>query len=182
MDDTQALTLPGEAPAPAAAEGEFQGMTILLVEDDKILQELYNDRFVQAGFKVIQAFDGMQAIDKMESYPEIQLVLLDLMLPRLSGYDVLAHIKQDADTRNIPVIIVSALADVDDQARGLQLGAAEYITKGEMLPTAVIEKIKQYVLSVPRQGNAPTAAAPEAPVTPVPEAPANDAVQRPTAE
>jgi DNA-binding response OmpR family regulator len=147
MED-QALIMPEEATTT-----DVQGITLLLVEDDKILQELYNERFVQAGFTVIQAFDGMQAIDKMESHPEIQLVLLDLMLPRLSGYDVLAHIKQDAETRNIPVIIVSALADVDDQARGLQMGAAEYITKGEMLPAAVIEKIKEYVLSVPRNGS-----------------------------
>jgi DNA-binding response OmpR family regulator len=155
MEEQGSLTLPAVAPDPAvqpAAEEQMaeDAITILLVEDDKVLQELYYERFMQAGFKVIQAFDGLQALDKMESYPEIKLVLLDLMLPRLSGYDVLAHIKQDADTRNIPVIIVSALADVDDQARGLQLGAAEYITKGEMLPAAVIEKIKQYVLSVPR--------------------------------
>lgn len=139
-------------------------MTLLLVEDDKILQELYYERFVQAGFTVIQAFDGMQALDKLDTHPEIKLVLLDLMLPKLSGYDVLAHIKQDAETRNIPVIIVSALADVDDQARGLQLGAAEYITKGEMLPAAVIEKIKQYVLSVPRDAAAAPAPDPHAPV------------------
>lgn len=158
MDDLPALTLPTTAPAPdPAVDDDIEGMTILLVEDDKILQELYYERFVQAGFTVIQAFDGMQAIDKLESHGEIKLVLLDLMLPRLSGYDVLAHIKQDANTRNIPVIIVSALADVDDQARGLQLGAAEYITKGEMLPAAVIEKIKQYVLSVPRNGIQPPA-------------------------
>lgn len=153
---------------------ETAGMTILLVEDDKVLQELYYERFTQAGFTVIQAFDGMQALDKLESYPEIQLVLLDLMLPRLSGYDVLAHIKQDADTRNVPVIIVSALADVDDQARGLQLGAAEYITKGEMLPAAVIEKIREYILSVPRPKQEEAANEEQADN--------GDAVQRPAAE
>lgn len=123
--------------------------TILIVEDDKVLQELYYDRFTAAGLTVVQAFDGLQALDRMESHPEVQLVLLDLMLPKMSGYDVLAQLKRSADKRDIPVIIVSALADVDDQARGLQLGAAEYITKGEMLPGVVIEKIKAYVLSVP---------------------------------
>lgn len=133
-----------QAPTPVAGEH-----TILIVEDDKILQELYLDRFQAAGLKVIQAFDGLQAIDRLDAHPEIQLVLLDLMLPKMSGYDVLAQLKHRTDTRDIPVIIVSALADVDDQARGLQLGAAEYITKGEMLPGVVIEKIKQYVLSVP---------------------------------
>lgn len=123
--------------------------TILVVEDDAVLQELYRDRFVVAGLTVLQAFDGMQALEMLQSHSEIQLVLLDLMLPKLSGYDVLAQLKHKAETRDIPVIIVSALADVDDQARGLQLGAAEYITKGEMLPGVVIDKIKQYVLSVP---------------------------------
>lgn len=125
-------------------------ITILLVEDDKILQELYYDRFQSSGFTVIQAFDGMQAIEALEEHPEIRLILLDIMLPRISGYDVLAQIKRDPAKRHIPVIIVSALADIDDQARGMQLGAVEYITKGEMLPGTVIEKIKEYALSVPR--------------------------------
>jgi DNA-binding response OmpR family regulator len=124
--------------------------TILLVEDDKVLQELYIDRFTQAGLQVIQAFDGMQALDRLNENPQIQLVLLDIMLPKMSGYDVLAQMKRNANMRNVPVIIVSALADIDDQARGMQLGAAEYITKGEMLPSAVIDKIKHYVLSVSR--------------------------------
>jgi len=146
-------TTPPNMPAetPVVQQNEH---TILIVEDDKILQELYYDRFTAAGLTVIQAFDGLQALDRLDSHPEIQLVLLDLMLPQLSGYDVLARLKHSMATRDIPVIIVSALADVDDQARGLQLGAAEYITKGEMLPGVVIEKIKQYVLSVP----GPTAA------------------------
>jgi len=129
---------------------EPQSTTILLVEDDQILQELYGDRFRTAGFEVIQAFDGMQALDQLAAHPEIQLILLDVMLPKLSGYDVLAQVKHNPATKQIPVIIVSALADIDDQARGLQLGATDYITKGEMLPGAVIEKIKQYVLSIPR--------------------------------
>jgi DNA-binding response OmpR family regulator len=124
--------------------------TILLVEDDRILQELYYERFTISGLSVIQAFDGMQALEELEQHPEVQLILLDIMLPKLSGYDVLARIKRDASKKHLPVIIVSALADIDDQAKGLQLGAAEYITKGEMLPGAVIDRIKSYVLSVPR--------------------------------
>lgn len=123
---------------------------ILLAEDDRILQELYLERFKASGFDVLQAFDGMQVLDMLRDHQDIKLVLLDIMLPRLSGYDILARIKSDASTRHIPIIVVSALADIDDQARGLQLGAAEYITKGEMLPGEVIEKIKQYVLSIPR--------------------------------
>lgn len=137
---TQPANLPEALTAP----------TILVVEDDPVLQELYQDRFSSAGLVVVQALDGEQALVMLENHPEIQLVLLDLMLPKISGYDVLAQMKRSAAAKDIPVIIVSALADIDDQARGLQLGAAEYITKGEMLPGVVIEKIKQYVLSVPR--------------------------------
>jgi DNA-binding response OmpR family regulator len=123
--------------------------TILLVEDDPILQELYLDRFSSAGFRVLQATDGMQALEMLNSHPEVVLVLLDIMLPKLSGYDVLMQIRHNAPTAGLPVIVVSALADVDDQARGMQLGATDYITKGEMLPGAVIEKIKEYVYAIP---------------------------------
>lgn len=128
---------------------EPETITILLVEDDKVLQELYYDRFVSSGLRVIQAYDGMQAIEALRENTDIRLVLLDLMLPKMSGYDVLSQIKHDPIRKSIPVIIVSALADIDDQARGLQLGATDYITKGDMLPGAVIEKIKQYVAESP---------------------------------
>ena len=122
--------------------------TILLVEDDKVLQELYFERFASAGLQLLQAYDGFEALEMMEAHKEIQLVLLDIMLPRLSGYDVLAQMKRKTEIKHIPVIVVSALADIDDQARGLQLGAVDYITKGNMLPGAIIEKIKQYALPV----------------------------------
>jgi len=131
-----------DEPAPTKA-------TILLVEDDTVLQELYLERFAVSGLTVLQAYDGMQALEMMEQHPEIQLVLLDIMLPRLSGYDVLARARHDPKHKELPIIVVSALADIDDRARALQLGATEYITKGEMLPGAIIEKIQQYAISVP---------------------------------
>lgn len=124
--------------------------TILLVEDDRILQELYFDRFTSADLNVIQAFDGMQALELVEQHPEIRLILLDIMIPKLSGYDVISHLKRDQKTKKIPIICVSALGDIDDQARALQLGADDYVTKGDMLPGAVVEKIKSYVVSLPR--------------------------------
>jgi CheY-like chemotaxis protein len=137
---TAAYTQPG---APTVT-------TLLLAEDDMVLQELYLDRFIQSGFSVLQAYDGEQALSIFREHPEINLVLLDLMLPKISGYDVLAQIRMGSVNQKVPIVIVSALADIDDQARGLQLGATDYITKGEMLPSAVIEKIKSY--AVPVQG------------------------------
>ncbi|MBU6389373.1 response regulator [Patescibacteria group bacterium] len=122
-------------------------ITILLVEDDKILQELYVDRFKVAGLKVLQAFDGMQAMELLKAHPEIRLVMLDIMMPKMSGYDVLFQVRRNPAWKSLPVIIVSALADIDDQAKGLQLGATDYITKGETLPGEIIEKIKKYALA-----------------------------------
>jgi len=123
--------------------------TVLLVEDDTVLQELYLERFANSGMNVLQAFDGMQALDMVDKHGEVNLVLLDIMLPKLSGYDVLARLRHDPKHKDLPIIVVSALADIDDQARALQLGATEYITKGEMLPGAIIQKIQQYALPVP---------------------------------
>lgn len=123
----------------------MQGATIILVEDNPILQELYAERFELAGITVLQAFDGQQALDIAEEHPEANLVLLDLMLPVMSGFDVLAQLKRNPATRHLPVIIVSALAEVGDRAKGLQLGAVDYITKGDVLPMTVIDRITKLV-------------------------------------
>lgn len=121
---------------------------MLLVEDDPVLQELYSESFREAGFTVLQAVDGEEAVEMMDAQPEVGIVLLDLMLPKISGYDVLTHIRQSRGHK-FPVLIVSALADISDQARALQLGATEYITKGDMPPSHVIELLKKYAASVP---------------------------------
>ena len=118
-------------------------VTMLLVEDDAVLQELYSESFREAGFTVLQATDGEMAIEMVDAQPEISVVLLDLMLPKISGYDVLTHIRQ-ARGHKFPVLIVSALADISDQARALQLGATEYITKGDVPPSHVIDLLKKY--------------------------------------
>lgn len=126
-----------------------QVITMLLVEDDSVLQELYAESFREAGFTVIQAVDGEKALLELEQHPEISIVLLDLMLPKVSGYEVLTHIRQTKG-RQFPVLIVSALADIDDQARALTLGATDYVTKGDMPPSHVINLLKKYAATVSR--------------------------------
>ena len=124
-------------------------LTLLLVEDDPVLQELYSESFREAGFTVLQAVDGEEAVEMIDAQPEVAIVLLDLMLPKVSGYDVLTHIRQTRGHK-FPVLIVSALADISDQARALQLGATEYVTKGDMPPSHVIDLLKKYAVLVPR--------------------------------
>jgi CheY-like chemotaxis protein len=157
------------APGPVSSAGiDLSQVHILLVEDDTVLQELYFERFSRSGFTVFQAFDGEEAVALVRDNADIDIVLLDLMLPKLSGFDVLMTIRQQLKRTDLPVVVVSALSDIDDQARSLQLGANEYITKGEVLPGTVIEKINRYALTrkqqvLAQQGGAPAMAPAPAP-------------------
>lgn len=115
--------------------------TILIVEDDKFLRELMNQKLLREGFETEEAVDGEQGIQKIKEVKP-DLVLLDLILPGIDGFEVLAKIKEDPILSAIPVIILSNLGQKDDIERGLQLGAKDYLIKAHFTPGEVIEKIK----------------------------------------
>lgn len=118
-----------------------QGKVVLLVDDDLTLREMYDERLKAEGFEIIQASNGEEALLKAhESKPNI--ILLDVMMPKINGFDVLAQLKQDDDTKEIPVIILTALIQDVDRLQGKKLGAADYIVKSETMPGEVIAKIK----------------------------------------
>ncbi len=118
-----------------------EGKVILLVDDDLTLREMYEERFKAEGFKIIQASNGEEAIKKAkETKPNI--ILLDIMMPKINGFDVLKEIKADSELKNIPVIILTALIQDVDKLQGQKLGAADYIVKSETMPGEVIAKIK----------------------------------------
>jgi twitching motility two-component system response regulator PilG len=101
---------------------------ILIVEDHKTLLKLESVLLASRGYKVSEATDGKVALDYIENnYPD--LVLLDVMLPGIDGFEVCQRIKSNESTRHIPVIMVSARNDSEDFARGEQAGADWYITK-----------------------------------------------------
>jgi len=115
--------------------------TILIVEDDKFLRDLIAQKLTREGFNMIEATDGEEGVTKIkEEKPD--LVLLDLILPGIDGFDVLAKIKEDPVLAEIPVIILSNLGQRDDIEKGLQLGAKDYLIKAHFTPGEVIEKIK----------------------------------------
>jgi CheY-like chemotaxis protein len=106
---------------------------MLIVEDQEDFRDVLEDKFTLDGFRVSVARDGVQAIEQVASEaPEI--VLLDLMLPRLSGFEVLRHIRGDPTTSTIPVLCVSALAEATHGEEARQLGANLYLTKPAGLP------------------------------------------------
>ncbi|MDP2864220.1 MAG: response regulator [bacterium] len=115
--------------------------TILVVEDDKFLRELIVRKLIQEDFSTSEAIDGEDGMKKIkEEKPD--LVLLDLILPGIDGFEVLSKVKGDVSLARIPVIILSNLGQKDDVERGFKLGAVDYLIKAHFTPGEIIEKVK----------------------------------------
>ncbi len=114
---------------------------ILIVEDDKFLRELITRKLTQENFTISEAVDGEEGLKKIkEEKPD--LVLLDLILPGIDGFEVLAKVKDDPALAPIPVIILSNLGQREDVEKGLKLGAVDYLVKAHFTPNEIIEKVK----------------------------------------
>jgi len=117
-------------------------LTIVLVEDDPFLAEIYVLRLEREGFKVIHARSGEEGLKNvLETKPS--LVLLDLVLPKMDGFSVLKELKANAATRAIPVVILTNLGEESDMEKGKKLGAADYVIKAHLTPSEVAKKVKQ---------------------------------------
>jgi DNA-binding response OmpR family regulator len=119
----------------------YMAKKILIIEDDKFLRELIAQKIVKEGYDISEAIDGEEGIKKIkEEKPD--MVLLDLILPGIDGFEVLSKMKEDPFLAQIPVIILSNLGQKDDIEKGLKLGAADYLIKAHFTPGEIIEKIK----------------------------------------
>jgi len=115
---------------------------LLLVEDDIPLRDMYQARLVMDGYEVILASNGEEALARaVEDKPD--LILLDIMMPKISGFDVLEILKSTPETKKIPVIVLTALIQEEDIKRAISGGAADYIIKSQSTPAEVIEKIEK---------------------------------------
>ncbi len=128
------------AKKPAAASKR----SILLVEDDSFLAGMYVTKLELEGYRVVLASDGEQAV-AMAKREVPQLMLLDIVLPKKSGFEVLKEVKADATTKNIPVILLTNLGQKEDVQKGLQLGAMDYLIKAHFMPSEVVAKVKRLV-------------------------------------
>lgn len=116
---------------------------ILLVEDDEVLSKVVYEELTEAGFESFQAHDGEAGLAlAREKRPD--LILLDIMLPKKNGFDVLEVLKKSPDTKEIPVIMLTMLGSDDDIKKGLHLGANDYIVKSQHALPEIIEKIKNF--------------------------------------
>lgn len=121
-----------------------QPANILFVEDDPILRPMYADRIREEGYQVDDVVTGEEAQKKLEEQ-KYDLVLLDVMLPKMSGLDVLQWARERAETKELPILLLSALETDEDKTRGRELGATAYIAKAESTPKTVVEDIKRYL-------------------------------------
>jgi DNA-binding response OmpR family regulator len=117
---------------------------ILIVEDDRFLRELIAKKLKNEGYEVLEAVDGEEGLKRIkEEKPD--LILLDLILPGIDGFEVLEKAKEDPNTAQIPVIILSNLGQREEIERGLKLGAIDYLIKAHFTPGEIIEKIKNII-------------------------------------
>lgn len=113
---------------------------ILLVEDDQFLAKMYLTKLTMANYEVIIADNGETGLLKTQT-EKPQLVLLDIMLPGIDGWQVLQKIKADKNLNNIPVILLTNLGQQAEIEKGLSLGAADYLIKAHFTPKEVLKKI-----------------------------------------
>ena len=123
--------------------------TILLVEDSKVVQQMYRNKLTFEQFNVLTADNGMEAV-KVLSKEKPDIILLDLMRPIMDGFKVLQVVKTDPRLSNIPVLVFSAKGQSEEVEKALNLGAAGYIVKATTKPNEVVEQIRKVLSQKPK--------------------------------
>lgn len=118
---------------------------IILIEDDIFIHRLYKDALVNAGYIVVSAEDGEEGLNQIKSNTDARLILLDLMIPKLNGIEVLKELKKDPATKNLSVIVLSNVNENAVIQDALKLGANAYLIKADYIPQQIIDTVKQYI-------------------------------------
>jgi len=115
---------------------------ILIIEDDSILQKALQEFLIAEGFETLSALDGEEGV-KIGKEKKPDLILLDIILPKMDGYEVLKAMKSDESTKNIPIILLTNLGSLNDVEKALDLGATTYLIKADYKLEEVAKKIKE---------------------------------------
>lgn len=121
---------------------DTKNIKVLIVEDDNFLVEMYTTKFELEGFSVVSAEDGEKGLEVAKNeHPDI--ILLDILMPKMDGFTTLVELKKDDSLKNTPVILLTNLGQKEDVKKGFELGAAGYLIKAHFMPSEVVEKIKK---------------------------------------
>lgn len=125
---------------------------ILLIEDDALLVRMYQNKLQMDGYEVMVAGDGEEGLARIkEMMPD--LILLDIMMPKMNGFEVLEQMKKDETIKTIPVVLLTNLGGSDeDVEKGLELGAVAYLIKSNVVPADVVAKIKEVLAATGANG------------------------------
>lgn len=126
---------------------------ILLVEDDKSLREIYGVRLLAEGYDIVSAGDGEEAL-AMAIKERPQLIVSDVMMPKISGFDMLDILRSTTETKDIKVIMMTALSSEDQRARGQALGADRYLVKSQVGIEDVVRTVHEVLADAPVAGSA----------------------------
>lgn len=137
---------PQPAPLPQAPNVQNQqAIKVLLVEDDIFLRDIYVDILSREGFTILTADDGEQGVQLGKDNPDAKIMLLDIMLPKMHGIDVLKHLKSDSKTAALPIVMLTNLTEEHVIQEALNAGAAGYLVKVKYTPPQVLDKVKEFI-------------------------------------
>ncbi|MDP3993660.1 MAG: response regulator [bacterium] len=114
---------------------------ILVVEDEEILLAALKEELLTGGYEVDGAMDGLQGLEKVKSFKP-DLVLLDLLMPKMDGMEMLQKLKGDSETRDVPVVILTNLSDYERISEALSLGAMDYLVKANYKLEDLLDKVR----------------------------------------
>lgn len=115
---------------------------VLLVEDDLMLCEMYQMKFESEGFLVWKGNNGVEGLKLLEEKGVPDILLLDVIMPQMDGFTMLAKVKENPAWKNIPVILLTNLGQENDVKKGIAMGANDYLVKANFTPAQVVEKVK----------------------------------------
>lgn len=141
-----APAMPTPAPVAASAAPVSAGdkKTILLVEDDPLLVKMYSTKFTKEGFNVITAQDGEEGL-RVATTTKFDFMILDVMMPKMSGIDMLTKLRSDPKYKEVPVIVLTNLTQKEEAVKVQSLDVKEYLVKANFTPSEVVAKVKQYL-------------------------------------
>jgi len=121
---------------------EEKKIKVLIIEDDSYISDMYRIKFEAANYETVVASDGIEGMKFLgNDVPDV--ILLDIVMPKIDGFSVLKTIKKNPQLKEIPVILLTNLSQKENVERGFELGAIDYIIKAHFTPSEVVEKIKE---------------------------------------
>ncbi len=113
----------------------------MLIEDEEMLANMYEVKFQNEGFKMVKALDGEQGLI-LAAKEKPDFILLDVIMPKMDGFTVLKKLKENPETKNVPVLLLTNLGQDEDVKKGNELGAVGYLVKANITPSEVVDKVK----------------------------------------